>query len=885
MAVRVTVNGAETVLSGEGDRALEAIRDELGLTGTKEVCGTGVCGACTVLVDDTPVVSCLLPREHLEGRRVETIEGLADGDRLHPVQAAFWAYDAFQCGFCTPGFVVEAVAFYRRWREAQGTARPGRQQVAAALAGHLCRCGAYPGIFAAVEAACGGEFDQTTANGARKEGRDKLTGAARFTVDVRREGMLQGRILRSPLPHAEVLAVDPQPAISLPGVRGWVELLGRDRRVRYVGQPIGAVAAVDAATAAEALSRVVVTYRPLPAAVGMEQALQPDAPDLHQGGWHPPANNEVPYNYGLRRRNRRGPYTPFSPGHLAAPRRVARARRAADPLLVEERFSTSAQVHTAFEPHAALAWWEGSDRVVAHVSNQGLSVNAAALARRLGLPVGNVRLLAEHLGGAFGAKQGITEELVAAVELARAAGAPVRVVYSRREEMTVGGYRPETRMSMSLAGRPDGAVEGACLTVLSGGGASSGQLAASTLLLSYPALPKRLLDYDVVSNLPPAKPFRAPGGPPPIFAWEQALDELAVRLGEDPVALRRRLDRRPLRRRLYDFAVRHPLWSERSDPGEGRHRRGVGVAFSSWLYAFDPRTEARVSSGPEGFRVDVGAQDMGNGTRTVLAAAVASTLGVSPEMVEVEVGDSWHPWGPLSSASRTTASVWPAAAEAARLLHSEIAAAAHRHGLSGSQPTPGGVLHAGEMIPFDSLLPRLPALQVASGRPPDRPPLRLPIPTAHISFGRGLSEAVHMVEVEVDTRLGRVRPRRVWVGLAAGRIHARQMATSQVHGGAIQGLGFALYEERRVDHDLGVVLTADLESYRIPGIADTPEIEVTFIEEGFEHVAGGGVGMAEVATVGVAAAVANAVAHATGRRLRHLPLRPDRVLAALHRTP
>jgi xanthine dehydrogenase YagR molybdenum-binding subunit len=254
-------------------------------------------------------------------------------------------------------------------------------------------------------------------------------------------------------------------------------------------------------------------------------------------------------------------------------------------------------------------------------------------------------------------------------------------------------------------------------------------------------------------------------------------------------------------------------------------------------------------------------------------------------MVEVAVGDSSHPRGPLSSASRTTASVWPAAAEAARLLHSEIVRAAQRRGFAGSVPTPGGILHAGELVPFESLLPRLPAVQVTSGRPPDRHHLRLPIPFAHLSFGRGLSEAAHMVEVEVDTSLGRVRPRRVWVGLATGRIHSPQMATSQVHGGVIQGLGYALYEERHVDPHLGLVLTADLESYRLPGIADTPEIEVTFIEEGFEHVAGGGIGMAEVATLGMAAAVANAVAHATGRRLRHLPLRPDRVLAALHRTP
>ena len=197
-----TVNGA-TVDLPEDDEALllDVLRGRLGLTGGKLVCGAGVCGACTVLVDGAAVVSCLMPAKAAAGKAVVSVEGIG-GSELHPVQRAFMASDALQCGFCTPGFIVEAKAFYDEWRASRGAVAPSREDIGAAFAGHLCRCGAYDNICRAVADACAGVYDHAQAESPRVEARDKVTGAAVYTLDVRREGQLEGLILRSAHAHA-----------------------------------------------------------------------------------------------------------------------------------------------------------------------------------------------------------------------------------------------------------------------------------------------------------------------------------------------------------------------------------------------------------------------------------------------------------------------------------------------------------------------------------------------------------------------------------------------------------------------------------------------------------------------------------------------------------
>ena len=764
--VEFSVNGKQRELDVRPDEtAVEVIRDRLGLTGTKLVCGDGVCGACTVLLDGDPVVSCLLPATALQGRKVTTIESF--GPDLHPVQRAFMAHDALQCGYCTPGFVVEAIAFHDRWRAERGTEEPAQEQVVEALAGHLCRCGAYVGIVAAVRDACAGRFDDGHAVAPRLEERGvslELTDAAKElnehvvgrgwpAADVRHEGQLEGAILRSPHPHARVLSVDLDPARALPGVAAAIELLGKERVVRYVGQEVAAVAATDIRTAHEALARVHVEYEPLPAAIGAQAARRSDAPALYRGlRKNPPNSAEGAPAPARWHGNVRGPASVFSQRPRRARRAIAEARDRGDPLLVEGRWQTAQQVHTPFEPHACAARWEGETLHI-HLSTQSAARLAEEIAERYGVAVEQVHLVAEHVGGGFGAKQALTPEAVAATELARAAGAPVRVVLDRGEEMSVAGHRPAAEIELVLlAGKSDG-PRAVRMSVHGDGGVSAGSGIALLARMIYPASAKDLQDYDVVNNMPPGLPFRGPGAPAACWALEQAVDEAAHRLGEDPVRLRRRWDPHAGRQRLYQWAQALPLWRDRPSTGsqQGRLRRGVGVAAANWLYLY--QTDCEVEVGVEGGRLfaATSTQDIGTGSRSVVARTVAETFGVKPADVEVRIGDSRLARGPASGGSAVTATLVPTTLAAAAELRRRLIARAGPE-WAGSEPD------------WAELLASAPDLAVRADRPEDsstsgvgRPlegtgpvgwlTVKMVRRQSKIGVGRGYTGAVHVTEV------------------------------------------------------------------------------------------------------------------------------------------
>ena len=887
----MTINGKLAPLPDDPDALLvDVVRDTLDLTGTKLVCGAGVCGACTVLVDGVPAVSCLMPASAAANKSITTVEGIGAG-RLHPVQKAFMAHDALQCGFCTPGFIVEAAAFCDSWRATNGTAAPSREDIGAALSGHLCRCGAYDGIFHAVADACTGRFDGDGIPPPRMEARDKVTGSAKYTVDIHHDGQLEGVILRSQFAHARVGELDLAPARAIPGVSAAISLLGDDGIVRYVGEPIAAVAARDRKTALAAIAAIKFNCERLPSAIGLDEARKADAAIVFEKSARKKAGNvsEGGGSPAPWKGNIRGPSAAFSRKPKQVRSWVDGARAANNPLLVEATFRTGTQSHACLEPHAAVARFDG-DRLTVHVSTQAVFHLMELIAKRYKLGHDKVRVIADHVGGGFGSKAALGVETTTAIELAREAKAPVRIAYDRHEELSVTGYRPAAELKIALLPSEQGELKALSLTAYADTGAATNSTIAALARLIYPAEAKELADFDVISNLPPGVPFRGPGGPPMAFALEQAIDEAALRMNADPIALRKRWDPDPNRQRLYDWASGLEVWRNRklAAAQSGRYRRGVGIATGYWLYLWQPGSKVEVAVKGGRLIASTATQDIGTGTRTVIANTVAHEFGLEPHEVEVRIGDSSLPEGPGSGGSRVTASVIPPTLLAIQKLKAAIQQNANR------QPVPGS------NAPWRELLAASPDLVASGVRPEDSrrtaPGIRSPMKEAgflgmifgwmmrlfsNLAIGAGVPSSVQIVEVEVDTWLGHVRVVHVHTGIAVGKIAAPALARSQAAGAVIQGVGYALYEAREIDSRTGEVLSGGMEDYRIPGIADTPVIDVHFDQGGFDHVLGGSVGIGEVATIATSPAIANAVCNAIGIRLTELPIRPDRLISAL----
>jgi len=888
---RTTVNGEPHVFVHDpAASALELIREQADLTGAKLVCGSGVCGACTIRLDGDTVTACTLPATALAGRRIETVERHG-AQALHPVQKAFLVHDALQCGYCTPGFITEAIAFHERWSAEHGSGHsPSREAIAEAMAGHLCRCGAYPGIYEAVRAACAGEFDTAEPLAyPRLEGLDKVTGRARYTTDVRHEDQLIGRLYGSPHAHAVVVSIDITEAQRLPGVKAIIDVLDDPHRVvRHVGHPILAIAAVSESVAAQALALVRIDYAVRGFVIDADEAARDGSPVVYPE-WRkqPPNASEGPIPPARWQGNLRHPFM-----NLAMSRKPGRARRAIAAArhaeqgrqLVEGRFSTPAQTHTALEPHGCVAVWDGPERLSVHTSTQAVFVLANEIAAHYRLKRENVQVLSEFIGGAFGAKAGLKLEHTAAIELARQAGAPVRLVFDRREEMVLGGCRPATRIDFALSSDASLSQRGMACTAWGSSGIAVQSQVAMWIKYTYGG-PKACRDIDVLTNAGPAKPMRAPSGPPAFWAMESSIDQLAHQLRVDPIALRREWEDSDVRDGLYDWAESIPEWRDRGPAGSatGRIRRGIGFAIGNWFNAFHNATRIMLALSPDGLVAQCAVQDMGQGARSVIGQTVADELGVAVQSLRVDIGRSDYVRGPTSSASRSTASLYPTAIAVARSMKQRLLErGAERLSLVEPRWARGGIEHAGGHLPLDELMRVLPPISITSsprGANPGGDLIgRMPTGDVGLNVLLRMTGAASLVAVEVDTRLGRVRASKVWMGMSVGKIVNPALADSQVHGAVVQSLGFALTEERRHDPLTGTLLSSGLDDYRLPGMGETPPIEIHYDQSRFERMRGGACGLAEVSTLALAPALGNAVFNATGWRPRDLPLRPHRVL-------
>src|SRR5438105_5648042 len=921
--IDLTVNGERHRLSVEPRATLASVlRDDLGLTGTKIGCDRGACGACTVMLGEQPVPSCTVFALDAVGQPVTTIEGLAGGEQLAPIQAAFVAHDALQCGFCTPGMVMSCHALLK------ANPHPSEQDVRQAVSGNLCRCGTYPKVFEAALAVASGRVEsgaQPSGSGGsgagkgsegekrefavgvlgsqvhreerkvpeseprgwdadarlsvvgqpvpRLEGPAKVSGRARYCSDVRLPGMLQAAVVRSPHPHARIRAVDVSEAEKIPGVRathvverilGPAELRvkpkapGKYPVVRYEGQPVAAVAATTRAIAEDAARRVKVDYEVLPHASDIESAQEPGAPLVFEGPVEQPSTaGGGGATKGLPQKgNVRGPNVQIVPKDGDVEQALAQSE-----VKVDERFSTEVQTHSAMETHGALADWK-PDGLTIYESTQGIYTVLEELATLFKLPKSQVRVVCEFTGGGFGAKFGAGNHRVIAAHLSRKAKAPVRLFLDRRAEHLAVGNRPSSLQRLRLGAAKDGKLQAVRLDALGSAGCAAGAGCSGPAKNVYPAKVVHIEESDVFLHAGPAAAFRAPGHPQGAFGLEQAMDSLAHELGMDPLELRDRNDPHPARREERRIGAQKIGWAEARKMKPGAHpgpvKRGVGFAQGVW-YNFDGAPSAAEVLIHDDGSVECrsGVADIGGGIRTAAAQVVAEVLGIKPSEVLVRIGDTSFPQGPASGGSMTTQMLTPAVRVAAERARDEVfrLAAGEQELRAAARKLKRTVRGTGERA------------RDYSGWKEDR--YATTIGGAQFDGG------------EVVTATGIVRVLRVVAVQDCGRPVNRLALESQINGGIIQGLPFALLERRALDLPTGRMVNADLERYRVAGSKDVPKIESVIIENYLGRTNTDVSGIGEPATVPTAAAIANAVFHATGKRIRHTPMTPAVVLAAL----
>ncbi|MDB2407220.1 molybdopterin-dependent oxidoreductase [Jannaschia sp.] len=882
-----------------GERLSHTLRERLHARDVKVGCDAGDCGACTVLLEGLPVCACLVPAQRADGRTVRTLKGLADDPIRTRLADAFEAHGAAQCGICTPGMMVAAVALLR------AVPTPTEAQVQDALGGVLCRCTGYRKIVAAVRAAAAKTSVRTDERSPghvgtpirRVDGAGKTGGSERFGDDVAPPDTLVLRIIRSPHPRAGFTFGDlPAWTAATPGIETVLtaaDIPGENRfgvipdfadqpvfaetEARFRGEAVACIVGAPDAVALLDEATFPITWIPRAAADSPQKATEAGVADLH----------------------------PDRPGNVMCSGFVAcgdaDAALARADIVVEGHFTTGFVEHAYIEPEAGYAETQG-DRIAVHACTQAPIMDRDSLALILGRPQTDIRIVPTGVGGGFGAKLDLSVQPYLALAALKT-GRPVRLAYTRAESMQSTTKRHPADLRVRIGATTEGLLSGMRFDgdFDTGAYASWGPTVANRVPV-HASGPYRIADYraearGIHTNNPPAGAFRGFGVPQAAVAQESLFDGLADRLGIDRLEFR-------IRNALQDgtptvcgqvFAqgvgiracleALRPAWqAARTAPG-GALRRGVGIA-AGWYGCGNtslpnPSTFKAALAADGRIVLHQGAMDIGQGANTVMAQIFATALGVPVADVTLIGADTdVTPDGGKTSASRQTFVSGNAARMAGEALRAAILTRANA-GETARIARDGDGLTVADGARIHRLDPATMApdaegyvLRVQETYDPPTKPLD--------ANGQGepyaqFGYAAHLAVVDVDIEMGTVHPVRFVAAHDVGRAVNPLLIEGQVEGGIAQGLGMALMEEYLPGK------TENLHDYLIPTFGDMPPVETIIVECPDAHGPYGAKGLGEHVLIPTAPALLNAIADATGIRMTALPVTPARMLDALRR--
>jgi 4-hydroxybenzoyl-CoA reductase alpha subunit len=933
------INGQKHVVAfNDGETLLDVLRDRLNLTGTKKGCNLGDCGACTVLVDARPMNSCLLLARDMEGKAITTIEGIARNGKLTPLQEAFVREGGIQCGYCTPGMVMSATALL------ESNPNPTPDEVKTALAGNLCRCTGYSGILRAIaryqeyrdkttpappaHPDDNTEFATVAHSLPRVDAVDKVTGRALYTADIKLPNMAYAKILGSPIAHGRIARIDTSKAEALEGILAVItgadvpdtqygvspsrydEHVLAKEKVRHVGDEVAAVAAVDEATAERALKLIEVEYEELPFVLDPFEAIAEGAPLIHER-YERNINTRVSQNFGDVERG-------FAESHHVR----------------EESFIGNHVNQAPLEPHASLATWDSDGTLVLYTSTQVPHYVQYMIANVLHLPLGKIRVMRPAVGGGFGQKAATTPLDLCAAILSRKIGRPVKMVYTREEMFHFGRGRHKQHMKFKIGVDREGKIKACtCEIYLDGGAYSSfGVITAyyaGSLVPTLYHIPNYRYDgYRVMTNKPACGAMRGHGAPQPRFAFECLLNMIADDLGIDPIEIRRRNAMDPNTRTVNDLdigscefkatldaAANKSKWADKY--GKLAPGQGIGVGCGGFVSgagyaiyrgqvqlshekkrepfqkkAIFPHANAIVKVSEDGMAVVllIGAAEIGQGSDTALVQMCAESLGIPASRIRIRSGDSdISPLDLGAYSSRVTlmgghavsragtAVVEKMKPYAAQMLQCDKADVAARDAKMFRASDPS------RSVPWEEVARRYfndngPLVETGYYKPPEG--LGGDYKGAAVGTSPAYSFGTAVCEVKVDLETGQVKLERFTDYHDCGTPINPQGVHGQVEGAAVMGASETILEDVKFD-DQGQILNPDFHGYQIMSIKDVPEIFSGLVDSYEPRGPFGAKEIGEGSTLPVLAAVAHAIANATGVWVKELPITPERILAAL----